>query len=216
MRPDRIALFGYAHVPWMAKNQRMIQAQDLPDGPARLAQATAAAELLEALGYQPIGLDHFALPGDPMARAWRDGALRRNFQGYTTDRAETMIGLGATAIGRTPEGYVQNVAETGAWAREVRAGRFPVAKGYRFRDDDRARGDVIEQLMCFGAADLGAAGLDFTQEIAELQPMIVEGLVAVEQGRISVTAAGRPLVRVVAAAFDRYRKQSPARHSIAV
>jgi len=117
MRPNRIALFGYAHVPWVAKNQRMIAADALPSAVERGAQADAAATSLTAAGYVRVGIDHFALPDDALAVAAASGTLRRNFQGYTSDPTRTLIGVGATAIGRMPGGYVENVAETGAWAR---------------------------------------------------------------------------------------------------
>lgn len=140
MGPGRIALFGYAHVPWMAKNQRMIPEDALPGPMRRADQAAAAAEALAAPGHVRIGLDHLARPDDPLADAAAEGRLRRNFQGYTTDQAETLIGLGATSISRTPAGFAQNVVETGAWAREVAAGRLPVARGRALSLDDRRRG----------------------------------------------------------------------------
>ena len=154
MRPDRIALFGYAHVPWMAKKQRMIDESTLPGANERIDQAEKAAEAILAAGYVAIGLDHFALPEDPLAIAADKGDLRRNFQGYTTDTATTLLGLGATSIGRTPSGYVQNIAETGAWARAVEAGVLPVGKGRALTADDKLRGRVIEALMCQGLVDL--------------------------------------------------------------
>lgn len=223
MRPNRIALFGYAHVPWMAKKQRMINEDELPGAAGRLAQATAAADRLLAKGYVPIGLDHFAAPDDTMATALKERTLRRNFQGYTTDQADTMIGLGATSIGRTPFGYVQNVAETGAWARSVRAGELPIGKGYAFRDDDDLRGRLIEQLMCYGEVDLDvmrqseqAPADRFAAELEALEPMQADGLLSYDGAVLKVTEAGLPLVRIVAAAFDRYRHASGARHSVAV
>lgn len=223
MRPDRVALFGYAHVPWMAKKQRLIDAAALPGAAERLAQANAAAEALQAAGYEAIGLDHFALPDDPLAVAARQGRLRRNFQGYTTDRAETLLGLGATSIGRTPSGFVQNIAETGAWARAVGEGRLPVAKGVAFGGEDRLRGAVIEGLMCNGQVDLAALRACFNAPPdvfagaeAALAEMAADGLIAYDGRRIETTAAGRPFVRVVAAAFDAYLQPQAARHSVAV
>jgi oxygen-independent coproporphyrinogen-3 oxidase len=223
MRPDRIALFGYAHVPWVAKNQRMIPEAALPDAALRADMAARAAAALEAAGYVPVGLDHFALPADPLARAARTGRLRRNFQGYTTDEAPALIGLGATAIGRTPAGFVQNIAETGAWGRAVRAGRLPVARGIALDDDDRLRGQVIERLLCDGAADTAALGARVglgpgwcDAELARLAELAADGLVALDGGRVTLTAAGRPLARVVASVFDRYLAASTARHSVAV
>lgn len=223
MRPDRVALFGYAHVPWMAKNQRMIPDEALPGAEDRAAQASAAAEALAAEGYVAIGLDHFALPDDDLAIAARDGWLRRNFQGYTTDQAETLIGIGATSIGRTPSGYLQNIAETGAWARAVEGGHLPVAKGRAFIGEDRLRAEVIERLMCDGhvnAEEIGARHgapahwwRDAEPTLAEMQ---ADGLVTVSAGQVAMTDRGRPLVRLAAAAFDTYLAESTARHSVAV
>lgn len=159
LKPDRIALFGYAHVPWMAKKQRLIDDKALPGAKQRAAQAEIAAAAISAAGYQAIGLDHFALPDDSLAKAAESGTLRRNFQGYTNDQAEALIGLGATSIGRTPQGYVQNIAETGAWARAVGDGLLPIAKGHALSLDDRLRAHVIERLMCDGAVDTAAAAL---------------------------------------------------------
>ncbi len=223
MAPDRIALFGYAHVPWMAKNQRMIPEVALPGGAARAAQAEAAAGALVVAGYQAVGLDHFARPGDALAEAARSGRLRRNFQGYTTDAAATLIGMGATAIGRAPQGFVQNIAETGAWARAVRAGRLPVARGLALDGDDRLRGHVIERIMCDGAVDLDAAGERFgaapgwwAGEDAELATLAGDGVLTRSGARVALTPAGQGLARVVAAVFDRYLAASAARHSVAV
>lgn len=223
MRPDRVALFGYAHVPWMAKNQRMIDDATLPDAQARAAQAKAAAQALLAEGYVAIGLDHFALPDDSLALAAKRGTLRRNFQGYTTDQAETLIGLGATSIGRTPSGYIQNIAETGAWSRAVTAGQLPVAKGLPFDRDDRLRGAVIERLMCDGHVDAAAIGRAhgaadgwWRDAIAALADLEADGLVSLTDGQVVMTPKGRPLVRIAAAAFDAYLAQGTARHSVAV
>ncbi len=113
LRPDRIALFGYAHVPWMKKHQTMIDETALPDTAERFAQADLAARLIAEAGYQAIGIDHFALPDDSLAVAARDGTMRRNFQGYTDDSAEFLIGMGASSIGQTPKGHVQNMPATG-------------------------------------------------------------------------------------------------------
>ncbi len=223
MEPDRIALFGYAHVPWMAKNQRMIPEAALPDGPARAAQAAAAAAALTGAGYQAIGLDHFAKPGDELAVAARAGRLHRNFQGYTTDSAATMIGLGATSIGQTPQGYVQNISETGAWARAIAEGLLPVAKGLAFEGDDLLRRAVIERIMCDGEVDLAAAGArqgfgpDWWEgERPALDAMAADGLLERNGARIVLTRAGLGLSRVVAAVFDVYLARSEARHSVAV
>ncbi len=226
MGPDRIALFGYAHVPWMAKNQRMIPEEALPGAAERFAQAEAAAERLVAHGYQRIGLDHFARPGDTLAVAAREGRMARNFQGYVDDPARALIGMGATSISSLPQGYAQNVTETGAWGRTVAAGRLPVARGKALSAEDRMRRALIERLMCdlFVDTDAVAAahgrGLGtFAAELARCAPYVEDGLCAVDGARIRVTEAGRPAMRVIAAEFDAYLKAPDAperRHAVAV
>lgn len=223
MRPDRVALFGYAHVPWMAKRQRLIDEAALPGPAARTRQSEGAAEALARHGYEAIGLDHFALPDDSMAIAARQGTLRRNFQGYTTDPAETLIGFGATAIGRSPFGHVQNLAETGAWSRAVFAGTLPVGKGVAISPEDRLRGHVIERIMCDGQVDtdaiarsLGTPEAWCPSELATLDEMAADGLLTRQGPAITLTAEGRKLARVVAAVFDSYLAAGKARHSVAV
>jgi len=221
--PTRIALFGYAHVPWFKKHQRLIDEMALPGATERLALEATAREALAACGFLPIGLDHFARPDDEMARAEADGTLRRNFQGYTTDQADTLIGFGASSIGRMPQGFVQNDPDIGRWSRAVEAGRLPVVKGKALDADDRLRGAIIERLMCDYRVDLAAVtaahgvGLaaiaDGVERLAEL---IRDGLVAIEGDTVVITEAGRPFVRLAAAAFDAYLAQAAARHSMAV
>lgn len=223
MRPDRIALFGYAHVPWMAKKQRLIDEAALPRSAARVEQATAAAEALQRAGYVAIGLDHFALPDDDMAIALKNGTLRRNFQGYTTDNAQALLGVGATSISRTPEGFTQNTVETGAWARSVEKGCLPIAKGRALIGQDALRGHVIETLMCLGEVDLHAAARKFgapekwyAASAGTLTDLMREGLIDFSAGKLALTDAGKPLVRVVASAFDEYLSAKKARHAVAV
>jgi oxygen-independent coproporphyrinogen-3 oxidase len=223
MRPDRIALFGYAHVPWIAKNQRLIKADSLPNAAARANQAQIAADALVACGYARIGIDHFARPSDSLAIAASAGKLRRNFQGYTSDPARTLIGIGATAIGRAPEGYVQNVAETGAWARAIAAGKLPVVRGHAMLEQDAVRAYVIERIMCDGVVDLAAAGRAFglddnwcAGDAAAIAQLEGDGLLVRSEGQLALTREGAPLARIVAAAFDRYLGTAAARHSVAV
>jgi oxygen-independent coproporphyrinogen-3 oxidase len=223
MKPDRVALFGYAHVPWVAKNQRMIEDSALPNASERAEQARLAAATLVANGYVQIGIDHFALPGDSLAVAAATGRLHRNFQGYTADAAQTLIGIGATSIGRTPQGYVQNASETGAWSRAVAAGKLSVARGHALRGQDQLRGGVIERIMCDGSVDLAEAGRAlgfaddwYADEIAELEQMQRDGLLTYGNGKLALAPEGLPLARVVAAVFDTYLRDSTARHSVAV
>ena len=218
LRPSRIALFGYAHVPWLKTHQRLIDTAALPGANARLVQAEAARGALIALGYVPIGLDHFARHGDPLTLAAATGRLRRNFQGYTTDNADALLGLGASAIGRLPQGFAQNAADVRGYARAIEAGQFATVRGVAFTAHDRQRGLIIERLMCDFAVDLDAyaAEEEFADAFAALVPLADDGLVRVEGRRIAVTEAGRPFVRLVASAFDAYLGRGTARHSRAV
>jgi len=218
LAPQRIALFGYAHVPWFRVQQRRFDEAALPGLAERLEQARVAAETLGAAGYVPIGLDHFAKADDELATAARARRLHRNFQGYTTDTADALLGLGASAIGRLPQGFVQNAPDVAGYARAMAAGRFATVRGVRMSDDDRRRSAIIERLMCDLAVDLDAVapGMPFADEIAALDPLAHEGLLRVEDRRIAVTEAGRPFVRLAAAAFDAYLATKNAKHSIAV
>ncbi|MCS6892155.1 MAG: oxygen-independent coproporphyrinogen III oxidase [Rhodovarius sp.] len=213
LAPDRIALFGYAHVPWMKKHQRLIEEGTLPGPQARLMQAEAARSLLLGLGYMGVGLDHFARPEDELARAAREGRLRRNFQGYTTDAADALIGLGASAIGRLPQGFVQNRPDLRAYRAAIAAGRFATQRGKALSADDLLRGAIIERLMCDFAVEVDRAMLEEVRP--RLAPLAEQGIVTLRGGRIVVTAEGRPFVRLVAAAFDAYLDQA-GRHSAAV
>jgi len=220
--PQRIALFGYAHVPWLRAHQRLIDAASLPRPAERLAQMTAAREIFLAAGYDAVGLDHFALPTDELAIAARNRTLRRNFQGYTSDDAESLIGLGVSAIGRLPQGFVQNAPDLGGYQRAVSAGQLAVTRGVALAPDDRARGRIIETLMCDFAADPRAIAADFglnarfDDELESLMPLVEQGLAITAGGRVIVTEAGRPFVRLVAAAFDGYLRGGAQRHSVAV
>lgn len=216
LRPDRIALFGYAHVPWMKANQRLIDADVLPDALSRARQFAAAADVLVTHGYQQIGLDHFSLPDDSLSRAHRSGRLRRNFQGYTDDLAETILGLGPSAISATPWGYAQNQTDNTPWAKAIRAGHLATARGILLSAEDRRRRALIEDIMCYGAADLTELPLNAKAELARLAPLIADGLVRLERGHISLTPRGEPFRRLVAAAFDCYLQPEAQRHSKAI
>ena len=224
LKPQRIAVFGYAHVPWFKPQQRLINMGDLPSGPQRLAQAKAAHEALVQFGYQPIGLDHYARADDELASAARTGRLHRNFQGYTDDGADALLGFGASAISRLPQGFVQNAPGIGNYSRAVAAGTLATVRGIALSEDDHARGRVIEQLMCEMAVDLHAAAKgcdfdvvrDFANALDVLRSFEDDGIVVIDGHRIVVTEKGRPFVRLVASAFDAYLKRDPARHSLAV
>lgn len=220
MLPDRFAVFGYAHIPSFKKHQRMIDENALPDGQARNEQAEAISETLVAAGYRQIGLDHFALPGDDLVQVQDAGKLRRNFQGYTTDNCETLIGFGASAIGRMNDGYVQNEVAPGLYAQHIASGQLATAKGYRLTAEDRLRAEIIERLMCDFAVDLpticSAHGFDPAQLLAgndRLAALQGDGVFNVKDGVIRVGQDHRFVIRAVAAAFDAYLDQSNRTHS---
>ena len=227
--PDRIAVFGYAHVPWMKKHQALIPEDALPDAGARLAQAELVADALAAHGYVPVGLDHFARASDAMAQRASAGTLKRNFQGYTTDDAPVLIGFGASAIGALPQGYVQNLPATPQWHKAVEAGTLPIARGIALSDEDRLRRHVIERLMCDLGVDLDSACAQygfprgfFADEIHALEPLIADGLAWRHGAVVEVPEAARAFTRVVCAVFDTRLAASRAaapeqkRHAAAV
>ena len=209
LRPERLALFGYAHVPWAKPHQKLIDASELPGASERLDQSEAAAGKLVADGYVRIGLDHFALPDDPLAVALAEGRLRRNFQGYTADPHMTLIGLGASSISRLPQGFCQNDASELGWRRRVQEGRLPVVRGVALTDEDRFRGEIIETLMCRRTVDLAAVCArhgrsmeDLAGEQAALRTMAADGILSVTGDAVEVTPLGEPLIRTVARVFD--------------
>jgi oxygen-independent coproporphyrinogen-3 oxidase len=223
LRPDRVAVFGYAHVPWMKKHQVMIKEADLADVEGRWEQADAADETLLAAGYVRIGLDHYALPDDPLATAANTGALRRNFQGYTDDPAPVLVPVGPSSIGRFAEGFVQNAITTDVWGREVEAGRLPVAKHQVVTAQDELRAAVIERLMCDLEVDVGSlcdahgfepASLD--DSIRACAALEDDGLCQVEGRRVRIPAPASRLMRVVASAFDAFLPETARRHARAV
>lgn len=221
--PDRLSVFGYAHVPQVVKHQRVIPDASLPKGPARLEQEEAIGASIVAAGYRRVGLDHYARPGDAMATALSAGALRRNFQGYSPDPADALIGLGASSIGQLPSGYVQNATGVKEWAARIEAGLFATARGVALSADDSLRAAVIERLMCNLRVDVPATLREmgfpaewFAAEMAELRELAADGLAHVDHGVVSVPETVRGLVRRVASVFDAYLDPAAARHAVAV
>ena len=197
----------------------LIDQKTLPGTVERFGQANRLSRIFTAAGYVRIGLDHYAQPGDPLAC----GVLARNFQGYTTDAAEALIGLGASAIGRLPQGYVQNHASTAEYARRVGETGLATARGFALSENDRMRGFVIERLMCdltFPARELrlryGAASDEILREAATLLEADQDRLVERDGETFRVTERGRPFVRAIAACFDAYFDSSTARHAAGV
>ncbi|WP_207461543.1 oxygen-independent coproporphyrinogen III oxidase [Azospirillum sp. SYSU D00513] len=222
LAPGRLAVFGYAHIPSFKPHQKKIEESALPGAEERLAQADAIAADLLAAGYRRIGLDHFAHPGDPMAAAAADGSLRRNFQGYTVDPCDLMLGFGASAIGRLPQGYVQNAVVLGGYAKRVAQDGLATIKGYALTEDDRLRAELIERLMCDFRVDLaeiaGRHGADARALLAEadLGPLEEDGLLELHGMAIEIPETARRIVRAVAARFDAHLAASVRRYSPAV
>ncbi|WP_068318069.1 oxygen-independent coproporphyrinogen III oxidase [Polycladidibacter hongkongensis] len=224
LAPGRVALFGYAHVPWFKKHQQLIKEADLPSADERILLNAVSREALVKAGYEAIGLDHFALPSDDMAIALRERNLRRNFQGYTTDTADTLIGFGPSSIGFLPNGgYYQNSPDARGWARQVEAGQLPVCKGVEVSCDDKCRSAIIMQLMTYYEVDVASIAKQYGCDLnrlsdgfERLEELVRDGLVHVYRGKITLSDEGRRYVRVAASAFDAYLPQQQARHSVAV
>ncbi|MES0100581.1 oxygen-independent coproporphyrinogen III oxidase [Mesorhizobium sp. M0019] len=223
LEPDRIALFGYAHVPWFKKHQTMIDEAWLPGPAERFAQSQLAARAIMDQGYEAIGLDHFAKPGDALALAARAGTLHRNFQGYTEDGYETLIGLGPSSISQFRQGYAQNMPSTAEYGRMVEDGGLAAVRGIALSEDDRVRGWIIERLMC----DFGFSAIVLVERFGEAgQRLLVRAsstalqdparLLELDGDRFVVPAESRPFVRSIAAKFDKYFESGTARHSAAV
>ncbi|HVM80289.1 MAG TPA: oxygen-independent coproporphyrinogen III oxidase [Stellaceae bacterium] len=223
LAPDRLAVFGYAHVPHLKRHQQRLDAAALPGAAERWRQERAVAETLVAAGYRRVGLDHYARPADPLARAQEEGRLRRNFQGYTDDPAEALLGFGASAIGELPQGYVQNTPRIAAWQESAEAGSLATARGIALSEEDRLRRDVIERLMCDLRVDvaevcrrrgLKVGALD--DSLARLCPLVADGLARLDGRAVTIPEEARPLLRCVAAVFDAYLEPESGRHAVAV
>ena len=212
LRPDRIALYAYAHLPERFKPQRRIADVDLPSAPQRISMLGNAIAGFLSQDYCYIGMDHFALPGDSLAVAKREGRLHRNFQGYSTQPDCDLVALGVSAIGRVGAAYYQNAKTLPEYYESLRDRRLPVIRGYTLTADDELRRDVIMALMCQGRVEFEpierAHGVRVTEyfeaELRALREMAASGLVTLEQGAIQVTASGWFLVRAVAMVFDKH------------
>jgi len=215
--PDRLAIYGYAHLPQMFKAQRQIREVDLPNAEIRIALFEIAAELLECAGYRYIGLDHFALPEDDLSLAQHNGSLHRNFMGYSTHAECDLIGLGVSSISHVHHSFSQNFRNIAEWEVAIDEGRLPVWRGLFLNFDDELRGHIIQSLMSQGRLDLPAIerrfGVDFEayfqDELSALAKLQQDGLVELEQEKIIVSSRGRFLLRIIAMCFDRYRQTGP-------
>ncbi len=215
LAPDRLSLFSYAHMPALFAAQRKIKAADLPDGAQKLLILQQSIATLTAAGYRFIGMDHFARPDDDLAIAQRSGLLHRNFQGYTTHGESDLLGLGVSAISMLGDSYAQNRKALNEWYAEVEQQGSALWRGFKLTDDDRLRREVIKQLICNFTLDFAAVEAQwpivfedyFADDLAQLAPLVAEGLICCERRRITATGRGRLLIRSVCMCFDRYLRQ---------
>jgi oxygen-independent coproporphyrinogen-3 oxidase len=212
VRPERLAIYGYAHMPTMFRAQRQIQSADLPTPDLKLALLRLAIEKLAAAGYRYIGMDHFALPEDELSKAQTEGTLHRNFMGYTTHADTDLVGVGMSAISHVGNSFSQNARDLGAWEMAIDQGRLPLWRGKLLDADDCLRAEVIQQLMCNGVLNIVALEQQFSiqfseyfaAEIQKLRQLEADGLVELEDREIRATPRGRMLLRVLAMCFDLY------------
>ncbi|WP_265569448.1 oxygen-independent coproporphyrinogen III oxidase [Sphingomicrobium nitratireducens] len=215
LAPDRMAIFGYAHVPDLIPRQRRIDGNALARPGERFAMAEAARAIMVGQGWQAVGFDHFALPADPLAEAARMGRLRRNFQGYTDDPCDTLIGMGASSISRFANALVQNEKNNGRWAMRVASGMLPATRGVTLGPLERLRGRAIERFLCDGAVKIAALP-DATEIADRLAPFFERGLLERHGGEWRIAEAGWPYARAMAATMDPHRQVSARRFSSAV
>lgn len=221
LNPDRVALYGYAHVPWMARRQALIPTDALPLPEARLDLFETARNLFAWDGYTEIGIDHFARPADGLARAAGAGLLRRNFQGYTDDQADVLIGLGASAISRFPQGYAQNDPATSRYKAAIVKGSFATVRGHKMSGEDHLRAAMISALMCtfrIDFEDISARQSIDPEKVARYATQVTEafpGVVALTGGSLEIPPKARPMARMIARALDVYSTGGDA-HSAAV
>jgi oxygen-independent coproporphyrinogen-3 oxidase len=214
--PDRLAVFGYAHVPWMKKHQKLIKEADLPDFTTRLALQQRVNEFLGAAGYVNIGLDHFARPEDELVRAQQNKTLWRNFQGYTTHKDCDILAFGASSISQTADVYMQNEKSPKRYQERIAATGFAVERGLKLTRDDQIRRDAITRVMCDLELDFATFGNEwsivfsdyFADALSALRPLAEDGLVDITTGKVNVTRVGRLFLRNIGMCFDRYLKEA--------
>jgi oxygen-independent coproporphyrinogen-3 oxidase len=221
LSPDRVALYGYAHVPWMAKRQQMIPSDALPRPDERLDLFETARKLFVWDNYEEIGIDHFATREDGLSVAARNGTLRRNFQGYTDDTSDVLVGLGASSISKFPQGYAQNAPATSGYTKAIRAHEFSTVRGHSFTEEDKLRARMIEMLMCDFRVDTAELVRNYKTTEADVTAMLrrandeFENLLVVDANGLFVPPEARPLTRMIARSFDAYDLSS-AGHSSAI
>jgi len=212
LRPSRVALYSYAHVPWLQPNQKLLERLGLPEPDLKISLFLVMLDLLQEAGYVSVGMDHFALPDDSLARALQSRSLRRNFMGYTTGRGTDLVAFGASAISSVGASYSQDCKGIDAYLEGIEAGRLPVERGFLLDRADEIRRELIIDLFCNFSVDLAALGARFgidpgqffADDLARLKPLVDDGLVAAGPGAVTVSETGRFFIRNVCMAFDRY------------
>lgn len=223
LKADRVALFGYAHVPWFKSHQKVLEQHHLPTGEERYEMFNKATECFVQHGYTAIGIDHFALENDSMTKALHGKELHRNFQGYTVDKSQTLIGLGASSISCLPGGFVQNSPSTKAYEEGIASGNHPIVKGIVVTPEDLFVRAIIEQLMCYFEVDLAEVAKRFDMPLSyfasnmpKLQQLAQDGFITIDGYKLIILGEGRQLTRVVAACFDTFWLQKEGQHAQAV
>ena len=214
LSPQRISLFGYAHVPWMKKHQKMIPGDNLPDSNLRMKMYSLASGLLEEHGYVSVGLDHFAKKDDSMAKALESGKLQRNFQGYTTDRSDALVGFGVSAISSLPGGYAQNSSKIREYSSALAAEKLPICRGVELTESDHLRREIIMSLMCSLSAVVDQN--NYSSELDILTPYFKSGDIDYQDGQLNVNPEARNRIRLIASVFDEYLQDDDQRFSKAV
>jgi len=222
LRPDRISVFGYAHIPWMKKHQRLIKFKPL-NNENRLKFYRLASHCFLSNGYEPFGIDHYAEKSSSIIRNIKNRKLQRNFQGYTEDDAEALIGIGASSISSLPNGYVQNITQTADYIRALKKNKLPISRGYELKTEDKIYSIVIKELMCHLNVDLKQVTKKFSKDInlfspniKKLKPFIDAGYVDFQNFVLSIKPEARPLVRIICSAFDQYFVPKTKRYSFGI
>lgn len=221
--PERIALYGYAHVPHIKKHQKVLEQYPMPNSSQRFSIFSKAKEELEKIGYKFIGIDHFVLETDSLYKAYKKGNLHRNFQGYTTDNNKTMLSVGSTAISQTASSYMQNAHELSTYRTYLDNDKLPITKFIELNEDDTMRREIIEHLLCYYQVDLSTIerkyGLKkgyFASELAMLEPFTVDDIIEINNNSIKVKPSCKILVRIIASYFDDYLARVQFTHSSAI
>jgi len=210
--PDRLAVFAYAHVPWMKKQQKLLEKYPMPDAELRFDMMLRVKEVLESAGYYALGIDHFAHETDSLYNAHKNGSLRRNFQGYTDDPARNIIGFGLSSISGFEGAYIQNTTDAPAYKKAIEAGDFPITRGCILSDEDRARRAVIESIMCGLKTDIAL----YPEALEKLNALEQDNLVRIDGSHVTITPEGWPFARIAAACFDAYYQPQEGQHARAI